>query len=142
MKEELEEGHFDAQGHYHWKKEKEVRDGWLDNIDWVKIKERPENKSKVNDDDMKGLGDESSSEDEPEEKFELMENYKEIFKHMKPKETIAKTLQRLGNGMVLSYQENAISNTIMHFYLCMKHPQLLIRKDGIVASCYRHSSVT
>lgn len=98
MKEELEEGHFDAQGHYHWKKEKEVRDGWLDNIDWVKVKGRPENKNKVHKDDgMKGLGDESSSEDdEPEETFELMANYKEIFQHMKPKETIAKTLQRLG----------------------------------------------
>lgn len=98
MKEELEEGHFDNQGQYHWKKEKEIRDGWLDNIDWVKVKGRPEDKYKVHkDDENKGLGDESSSEEEEmEEKFDLIQNYKEILQHMKPKETIAKSLQRLG----------------------------------------------
>lgn len=37
MKEELEEGHFDKNGHYLWKKEKQIRDNWLDNIDWVKV---------------------------------------------------------------------------------------------------------
>ncbi|KAI5640599.1 GYF domain-containing protein [Phthorimaea operculella] len=107
MKEELEEGHFDNQGHYHWKKEKEIRDGWLDNIDWVKVKGRPEDKYKVHkDDDEKGLGDESSSnDDEPEEKFDLIENYKEIIQHMKPGETIAKTLQRLGASSKISSAE-------------------------------------
>lgn len=38
MKEEMEEGHFDKEGHYHWKKEKEIRDNWLDEIDWMKVK--------------------------------------------------------------------------------------------------------
>lgn len=37
MKEELEEGHFDRDGHYLWKKDKEIRDNWLDNIDWVRV---------------------------------------------------------------------------------------------------------
>lgn len=37
MKEELEEGHFDKEGHYLWKKEKQIRDNWLDNIDWVQV---------------------------------------------------------------------------------------------------------
>jgi len=37
MKEELEEGHFDIDGNYHWKKEGEIRDNWLENIDWVKV---------------------------------------------------------------------------------------------------------
>ncbi|CAB3240740.1 unnamed protein product [Arctia plantaginis] len=107
MKEELEEGHFDNQGHYHWKKEKEIRDGWLDNIDWVKVKGRPEDKYKVHkDDENKGLGDESSSdEDEPEDKFDLLQNYKEIIQHMKPKETIAKALQRLGASSKVSSVE-------------------------------------
>ncbi|CAD0194833.1 unnamed protein product [Chrysodeixis includens] len=105
MKEELEEGHFDNQGHYHWKKEKEIKDGWLDNIDWVKVKGRPEDKYKVHK-DIKGLGDESSSEDEePEEKFVLLDNYKEILQHMKPRETIAKTLQRLGASSKISSAE-------------------------------------
>lgn len=38
MKEELEEGHFDKDGHYLWKKEKQIRDNWLDNINWVQVK--------------------------------------------------------------------------------------------------------
>ncbi|XP_053620131.1 CD2 antigen cytoplasmic tail-binding protein 2 homolog [Plodia interpunctella] len=107
MKEELEEGHFDTQGHYHWKKEKEIRDGWLDNIDWVKVKGRPEDKYKVHkDNENRGLGDESSSEDdEPEEKFELIANYKEIIQHMNPRETIAKALQRLGANSKISSAE-------------------------------------
>lgn len=37
MQEELEEGHFDKQGMYHWKKEKEIEDNWLENIDWCKV---------------------------------------------------------------------------------------------------------
>lgn len=37
MQEELEEGHFDTQGMYHWKKEKDVQDNWLENIDWCKV---------------------------------------------------------------------------------------------------------
>ena len=38
MKEELEEGHFDTEGNYHWKKEGNIRDNWLENIDWVKVR--------------------------------------------------------------------------------------------------------
>lgn len=37
MQEELEEGHFDTEGMYHWKKEKDVQDNWLENIDWCKV---------------------------------------------------------------------------------------------------------
>lgn len=37
MQEELEEGHFDTEGMYHWKKEKEIQDNWLENIDWCKV---------------------------------------------------------------------------------------------------------
>lgn len=99
MKEELEEGHFDAQGHYQWKKEKEIKDSWLDNIDWVKVKGRPEDKYKVHkDDSLKGLGEESSSDSETEEEksFDLITSYKEILSFMKEKETILKTIKRLG----------------------------------------------
>jgi len=37
MQEELEEGHFDKEGMYHWKKEKDVQDNWLENIVWCKV---------------------------------------------------------------------------------------------------------
>ncbi|XP_050681401.1 CD2 antigen cytoplasmic tail-binding protein 2 homolog [Leptidea sinapis] len=107
MKEELEEGHFDGQGHYHWKKEKEIKDSWLDNIDWVKVKGRPEDKYKVHKvDENKGILDDTDSEDEEtEETFDLISNYKEILEHMKPKETIAKTLQRIGAKSNISSAE-------------------------------------
>lgn len=41
MREELEEGHFDKEGHYHWNKEAQIKDNWLDNIDWVKVLRAP-----------------------------------------------------------------------------------------------------
>lgn len=40
MKEEMEEGHFDSEGMYHWNKEATVRDNWLENIDWIKVSVR------------------------------------------------------------------------------------------------------
>ena len=37
MREELEEGHFDSEGMYIFKKEKLIKDSWIENIDWVKV---------------------------------------------------------------------------------------------------------
>lgn len=37
LDEEMEEGHFDSEGNYFIKKDQEIRDNWLDNIDWVNI---------------------------------------------------------------------------------------------------------
>ncbi|KAF5281165.1 hypothetical protein FQR65_LT14845 [Abscondita terminalis] len=88
MREEMEEGHFDRDGHFIWKKEKEVRDNWLDNIDWQKIK--PDVQLKED----KGLGEESDDSDfEP---FQEIQVYKQIITYMEPKETINKALQRWG----------------------------------------------
>lgn len=41
MQDELEEGYFDAQGTYIWNKKdaSEIKDSWLDSIDWVKVSE-------------------------------------------------------------------------------------------------------
>lgn len=41
MREELEEGHFDADGHFQWNKDNEIKDNWLDNLDWVKVYKKP-----------------------------------------------------------------------------------------------------
>lgn len=90
MREEREEGHFDENGHFIWKKEKEIKDNWLDNIDWQVIKPRP-----IKETVEKGLGD---SDSEEETNLEEKSVYIEILKYMEPKETIAKTLQRLGKG--------------------------------------------
>ena len=37
MKEELEEGHFDTEGNFHWDKTSLIKDNWLDNIDWIQV---------------------------------------------------------------------------------------------------------
>lgn len=86
MKEEMEEGHFDKDGHYQWDKSKDLKDNWLDNIDWIKIKER---KNKEESD--------SDTSDEDEKKpFDVMGQYKKVLEMMQPKENVKKTLQRLG----------------------------------------------
>ena len=36
VQEEMEEGHFDADGNYFLNRDAQIRDSWLDNIDWVR----------------------------------------------------------------------------------------------------------
>ncbi|XP_063417016.1 CD2 antigen cytoplasmic tail-binding protein 2-like [Mytilus trossulus] len=84
MKEELEEGHFDKQGMYIHDKKQGIKDSWIENIDWVKIKERT--KKDENDDD-------ESDEETPLDETEI---YKELLNLLKPGETILKALRRLG----------------------------------------------
>lgn len=109
MKEELEEGHFDGDGHFQWKKNKEIKDHWLDNLDWVKVgKFNDERKQKLAENgeekstaETGGLGDSSSeSEDEGNDetlkKFDVIAAYRRILELMKPNETVQRTLQRLG----------------------------------------------
>lgn len=110
MKEELEEGHFDGDGHFQWKKQKEIKDHWLDNLDWVKIKEIDKERQQKSTEDSAqtstgggGLADSSSeSEDEGNDetlkKFDVIAAYRRILELMKPKETIKRTLQRLGKS--------------------------------------------
>lgn len=83
MKEELEEGKFDADGTYHVNKEAEIRDSWLENIDWtrVKPKEKPP----------------SDDEEELPEKFDEVTFYKQMAALMQPGESVSRALKRLGN---------------------------------------------
>ncbi|XP_017025452.1 CD2 antigen cytoplasmic tail-binding protein 2 homolog [Drosophila kikkawai] len=96
MKEELEEGHFDKDGHYHWNKETEAKDNWLDNIDWVKI-----GKQKNAFDPAKEDQNSNSSDDDalvPADKaFNLSMNLTKMLEFMKAGETVKMTLQRLGS---------------------------------------------
>ncbi|CAK6961129.1 CD2 antigen cytoplasmic tail-binding protein 2 [Scomber scombrus] len=81
LDEEMQEGHFDSEGNYFVKKEEEIRDNWLDNIDWVRIKEQPFKQKK------KGLGakrkrragdeDEAEEEKQREEKQANKDNEEE-----------------------------------------------------------------
>ncbi|XP_026061675.1 CD2 antigen cytoplasmic tail-binding protein 2 [Carassius auratus] len=122
LTEEMQEGHFDSEGNYFVNKEKDIRDNWLDNIDWVKIKEQPVKKKKglaakrkrrIGDEDEaeeeikreEQRKDSEEDEEEEEEKgpaedplaayshHQLTESVIEL---MLPGETVAAALRRLG----------------------------------------------
>ncbi|KAM8724997.1 CD2 antigen cytoplasmic tail-binding protein 2 isoform 1-T2 [Acanthopagrus schlegelii] len=124
LDEEMQEGHFDSEGNYFVKKDQEIRDNWLDNIDWVRIKEQPFKKKK------KGLGakrkrrvgdedeaeeekqreeQQADKENEDEEEEEEMEPAEDplasltqhqltegVVELLLPGETVAAALRRLG----------------------------------------------
>nr|XP_020501379.1 CD2 antigen cytoplasmic tail-binding protein 2 [Labrus bergylta]XP_020501380.1 CD2 antigen cytoplasmic tail-binding protein 2 [Labrus bergylta] len=121
LDEEMQEGYFDSEGNYFVKKEEQIRDNWLDNIDWVKVKEQPFQKKK------KGLGakrtrrvgdeDEAEEEKKREEQQVDKENEEDeeaepaedplasytqhqlteaVVALMHPGETVAAALRRLG----------------------------------------------
>ncbi|XP_043787766.1 CD2 antigen cytoplasmic tail-binding protein 2 homolog [Apis laboriosa] len=100
MKEELEEGHFDKQGHYLWNKEKEIRDNWLDNIDWMQIKPSSTASVKKKSESGKthGLADSDSEDEGPDIMFNPTQIYKQILEYLQPGETVSKALCRLGKG--------------------------------------------
>lgn len=85
MKEELQTGHFDKQGTFIFDKEEDVRDNWIDNIDWQQIKQF--NKKKK-----------STGSFEDEESFDTRQIYQQMFELMQPGETVLKALRRLGGS--------------------------------------------
>lgn len=94
MKEELEEGRFDKDGHYLFNKNKDISDNWLDNIDWVKVKSETDGTGQ-----KKTLGEEDSDDSQDDllkPKFDEKVKYKEMLAMMNPKETVKRALQRLG----------------------------------------------
>ncbi|XP_062342402.1 CD2 antigen cytoplasmic tail-binding protein 2 [Osmerus eperlanus] len=65
LDEEMEEGYFDSEGNYFIKKDEDIRDNWLDNIDWVKIKEQPFKRKKgLSAKRRRRVGDEDEAEEE------------------------------------------------------------------------------
>lgn len=97
MKEEMEEGHFDKDGHFIWNNEREIRDNWLDNVDWHKISDESKHNPTS---EEQGLGAESDSDAEETSKFDEVALYKQIFELMKPKETVNKAIRRLGGKLM------------------------------------------
>ncbi|CAM4366856.1 hypothetical protein PO909_001562 [Leuciscus waleckii] len=74
LDEEMQEGYFDSEGNYFVNKEEDIRDNWLDNIDWVKIKEQPVKKKKgLAAKRKRRVGD----EDEAEEEIKREEQHKD-----------------------------------------------------------------
>ncbi|XP_069507757.1 CD2 antigen cytoplasmic tail-binding protein 2 isoform X2 [Ambystoma mexicanum] len=100
LKEEMEEGHFDSEGNYFVNKDSLIRDNWLDNIDWVRVKDQGPGQRKTillkGDDETKEGEDEDDDEAEgrtPMEKKALLEGLLEM---LQPGETVAKAIRRLG----------------------------------------------
>ncbi|XP_063791552.1 CD2 antigen cytoplasmic tail-binding protein 2 [Pseudophryne corroboree] len=91
LKEEMEEGHFDSEGNYFLRKEEEIKDHWLDNIDWVRIKER-----KTPHPVPSAKGD--SDSDEGRAPMEMKELLDGLLKMLLPGETVAKGIRRLGGA--------------------------------------------
>ncbi|XP_004773950.1 CD2 antigen cytoplasmic tail-binding protein 2 [Mustela nigripes] len=88
LQEEMEEGHFDADGNYFLNRDAQIRDSWLDNIDWVKIRERPPDQRPPSDSEEEdGLG------QTPMSAQALLEGLLEL---LLPRETVAGALRRLG----------------------------------------------
>ncbi|KAL4002478.1 hypothetical protein ACH3XW_3620 [Acanthocheilonema viteae] len=99
MKEDLEEGHFDADGNFIFdKKETEIKDAWLDNIDWANVKadagDQWHQKNEEDSSTTKNLGD-----------SEHKSIYEKIASMLKPNETIERALTRLGKEKGLSAAE-------------------------------------
>ncbi|CAH2308263.1 CD2 antigen cytoplasmic tail-binding 2 isoform X1 [Pelobates cultripes] len=90
LNEEMEEGHFDSEGNYFLKKEAQIRDHWLDNIDWVRIKEvaTPQLEESNNDPDP--------DSDEGRAPLGMRVLLEGILELLLPGETVAKGIQRLG----------------------------------------------
>jgi len=95
MREEMEEGHFDKEGNYHFKKDSEIKDAWLDNVDWRRIrqKEMVEKDSDDEEDEASNLEDYTPSVIGWKEKIPL---YEEMITIMHPGENVFKAIKRLG----------------------------------------------
>ncbi|KAL0278198.1 UNVERIFIED_CONTAM: hypothetical protein PYX00_000086 [Menopon gallinae] len=98
MKEEMEEGHFDTEGNFHWDKTSTIKDNWLENIDWIKVKESGQN-LQTNDEYDDTLDSSTSSP------FDQIAAYKQMLELMEEGETVAKALRRLGGNKTLSASE-------------------------------------
>lgn len=97
MREEMEEGHFDAQGTYIFDKTKEIRDNWIDNIDWVKVKHLNADGSGT----KRPLDESDSSDDEDDENTKnskAMKAYSSILDILEKGETVSKAIRRLGKN--------------------------------------------
>nr|ACO10259.1 CD2 antigen cytoplasmic tail-binding protein 2 [Caligus rogercresseyi] len=93
LNEEKSEGNFTKDGDFVWKKDKDdsLHDSWLESVDWSSIHEktRAEKERREAEDDQ---------EDELEAGYDEMKAYSHILEILKPGESVAGALRRLGGG--------------------------------------------
>ncbi|CAF1066145.1 unnamed protein product [Rotaria sordida] len=99
--EELEEGHYDETGCYQWKKKDkdEVHDAWLDEIDWTNVKNYKLKNPNATGDDFDDQKKSNLSDDDDEidtNSFNKIKTLQSMLAIMKPGETVARTIKRLG----------------------------------------------
>ncbi|EYB91450.1 hypothetical protein Y032_0206g1998 [Ancylostoma ceylanicum] len=101
MKEDLEDGHFDETGNFIFdKKEKEIKDAWLDDIDWTTVKEKAGDQwEQSNDQDDDDVAPPTLNDIRRKEIFTALVSF------MKPNQTVAKTLTELKKAKGLSAAE-------------------------------------
>ncbi len=102
LKDEEEEGHFDRDGTFMWNKKKgkedEATDNWLEGVDWGKVRERSQ-------EEVARREAEDEKEDEAEAAYDEVATYRAVLELMKPKESVAKAIQRLGGGKKTTAQK-------------------------------------
>ncbi|XP_055357455.1 CD2 antigen cytoplasmic tail-binding protein 2-like [Paramacrobiotus metropolitanus] len=92
VQEELEEGEFDTEGNFHFSKSKEISDAWLDNLD------------AYTDEDYEALMQRKQAELAAQEAAagpapSDTQLYQTLLTHLRPGESVAKALRRLGDGL-------------------------------------------
>lgn len=104
MREEMEEGHFDTEGYYHFRKDADISDAWIDNIDWVTVKKQQKTKEtkwkspRIEDNDEDKMDGDDSSSDESNRPINKIDSYDRMLDIIKPGETVVKAMRRLGGG--------------------------------------------
>jgi len=122
LTEEREEGDFSTDGNFIWKKTVDIQDAWLDNVDWIKVKDVTQAEQKRQD-----ANDEA--EDEAEAAYNEIEVYKSVLALMKPGDTVAKAIRRLsgvgpGQQKVVLQKERKIAQKLK------KHQKLTEEEEG------------
>ena len=84
-----------------WKKKEEIRDSWLDGVDWGKVKE-------VDKETREKREREDEAEEEAAAAYDETDCIRQMVALMRPKETVAKALRRLGGGKKTSAQGRAV----------------------------------
>ncbi|CAF3712821.1 unnamed protein product [Adineta steineri] len=99
--EELEDGHYDETGCFHWKKKdkEEVHDAWLDDIDWTNVKNYKLKNPQATDEGLEdpakdNLSDDDKADDSNE--FNEIKIIQSMLSIMQPGETVVRTIKRLG----------------------------------------------
>lgn len=99
LEEEMEDGHFDKAGNFIFKKNTDIKDNWLEDIDWSSIKKQANNSAKM----AYNSDSESSSEGEPIDRTVI---YEKIVPLLQPGESVKQGIRRYGGCVGANKSKN------------------------------------